>query len=113
MADPVKALDTKVREELGLDPDQLGSSWGAAIYSFIAFSIGALIPLVPFLLARGDVAFMTALGLSFASLFAVGAAVSIVTGRSMLFSGIRQVLIGAAAAAVTYAVGSLIGANVA
>jgi VIT1/CCC1 family predicted Fe2+/Mn2+ transporter len=113
MEDPDKALDTKVREELGLDPDQLGSSWGAAIYSFVAFGIGAVIPLVPFLLARGDVAFTGALALSFAALFAVGAAVSIVTGKSMLFSGVRQVLIGAAAAAVTYAVGSLIGANVA
>jgi VIT1/CCC1 family predicted Fe2+/Mn2+ transporter len=68
---------------------------------------------VPFLLARGDVAFISALALSFASLFAVGAAVSIVTGKSMLFSGLRQVFIGAAAAAVTYGVGSLIGANVA
>jgi len=113
MEDPAKALDTKVREELGLDPDELGSSWGAAIYSFIAFAIGALIPLVPFLLTSGDVAFMSALGLSFAALFAVGAAVSIVTGKSMLFSGLRQVLIGAAAATVTYGVGSLIGANVA
>jgi VIT1/CCC1 family predicted Fe2+/Mn2+ transporter len=113
MEDPTKALDTKVREELGLDPDELGSSWGAALYSFIAFGIGALIPLVPFLLARGDVAFMSALGLSFVSLFAVGAAVSIVTGKSMLLSGLRQVAIGAAAAAVTYGVGSVIGANVA
>jgi len=113
MADPAKALDTKVREELGLDPDELGSSWGAANYSFIAFSIGALVPLVPFLLAQGQVAFIAALGMSFTALFAVGAAVSIVTGRSMLFSGVRQVLIGAAAAAVTYGVGSLIGANVA
>jgi VIT1/CCC1 family predicted Fe2+/Mn2+ transporter len=112
MEDPVKALDTKVREELGLDPDQLGSSWGAAIYSFVAFSIGAIIPLVPFLIASGQVAFVAALVASFVSLFAVGAAVSIVTGKSMLFSGVRQVLIGAAAAAVTYGVGSLIGANV-
>ena len=112
MEDPEKALDTMVREELGLDPDQLGSSWGAAIYSFVAFGIGAVIPLVPFLLARGDVAFISALGLSFAALFAVGAAVSIVTGKSMLFSGLRQVMIGAAAAAVTYGVGSLIGATV-
>lgn len=113
MEDPVKALDTKVREELGLDPDQLGSSWGAAIYSFISFSIGAIIPLVPFLVAHGDVAFIAALVASFVSLFAVGAAVSIVTGKSMLFSGLRQVLIGAAAAAVTYGVGTVIGANVA
>jgi VIT1/CCC1 family predicted Fe2+/Mn2+ transporter len=113
MKDPVKALDTKVREELGLDPDELGSSWGAAIYSFIFFGIGAVIPLVPFLLASGQVAFIAALVASFLALFAVGAAVSIVTGKSMLFSGLRQVAIGAAAAAVTYGVGSLIGANVA
>ncbi|MEA2677426.1 MAG: vacuolar iron transporter family protein [Chloroflexota bacterium] len=113
MEDPVKALDTKVREELGLDPEQLGSSWGAAIYSFVFFAIGAVIPLGAFLVARGDVAFIAALVLSFAALFAVGAAVSIVTGKSMLYSGLRQVVIGAAAAAVTYGVGSVIGANVA
>jgi vacuolar iron transporter family protein len=113
MADPAKALDTKVREELGLDPNQLGSSWGAAIYSFIAFSIGAIIPLVPYLIASGQAAFVGALVAAFVALFAVGAAVSIVTGKGMLFSGVRQVLIGAAAAAVTYGVGKVIGANVA
>ncbi len=114
MEDPAKALDTKVRERVGLDPDPVGSSWGAAIYSFIAFSIGAVIPLVPFLLARGDVAFIAALSAWFVSLFAVGAAVSIVTGKNMMFSGLRQVLVGRpTAAAVTYGVGSLIGANVA
>jgi len=113
MADPAKALDTKVREELGLDPDELGSSWGAAVYSFITFGIGGLIPLVPFLLTSGQPAFVTALGLSFCALFAVGAGVSIVTGRSMLYSGARQVFIGAAAAAVTYAVGTVLGATVA
>ncbi|MEP7158857.1 MAG: VIT1/CCC1 transporter family protein [Chloroflexota bacterium] len=113
MADPKQALDTKVREELGLDPKQLGSSWGAAIYSFVAFAIGAFVPLVPFLLASGQVAFVAALGLSFAALFAVGAGVSIVTGRGMVFSGLRQVLIGVVAAAVTYGVGTLIGANIA
>ncbi len=112
MADPEKALDTMVREELGLDPDELGSPWGAAWYSFIAFSIGAVIPLIPFLLTSGFVAFVGGLTLSFVALFAVGAAVSLVTGRGMLFSGGRQVLIGAAAAAVTYGVGTLIGANV-
>jgi len=113
MADPVKALDTKVREELGLDPNELGSSWGAAIYSFIAFSIGAVIPLAPYLVTSGQAAFVGALVVAFIALFAVGAAVSIVTGKGMLFSGVRQVLIGAAAAAVTYAVGKAIGANVA
>ena len=113
MADPRQALDTKVREELGLDPDELGSSWGAAFYSFIAFSIGAFVPLLPFLMTSGQVAFVAALGLSFAALFAVGAGVSIVTGRGMVFSGLRQVVIGAGAAAVTYGVGSVIGSNIA
>jgi VIT1/CCC1 family predicted Fe2+/Mn2+ transporter len=111
MANPAQALDTKVREELGLDPDELGSSWGAAIWSFVAFTIGAAVPLIPFLLTSGQLAFVSALSLSLGSLFAVGAAVSLVTGRNMVFSGVRQVLIGAVAAAVTYGVGSLIGAS--
>jgi VIT1/CCC1 family predicted Fe2+/Mn2+ transporter/rubrerythrin len=112
MSDPAKALDTKVREELGLDPNELGSSWGAAIYSFVSFSIGAVIPLIPFLVTTGQTAFIAALVLAFGALFAVGAAVSIVTGKGVLFSGVRQVVIGAAAAVVTYAVGRVIGANI-
>jgi vacuolar iron transporter family protein len=112
MSDPKQALDTKVREELGLDPTELGSSWGAAFYSFVSFSFGALVPLLPFLLTSGQGAFLAALGLSFAALFAVGAGVSIVTGRGMVFSGLRQVVIGAIAATVTYGVGTLIGANI-
>ena len=111
MEDPEKALDTKAREELGLDPSELGSSWGAAWSSFVSFGIGALVPLIPFLLGTGLNALVAALALSFAALFLVGAAVSMVTGRGVLFSGTRQVVIGAAAAAVTYAVGTLIGAN--
>ncbi len=73
MEDPKIALDTKVREELGLDPDELGSSWGAAISSFIAFSVGAVIPLLPFLLTTGTVAFVAALTMSFIALFLIGA----------------------------------------
>jgi VIT1/CCC1 family predicted Fe2+/Mn2+ transporter len=113
MADPQKALDTKVREELGLDPDELGSPWGAAISSFLSFAVGALVPLLPFLLATGAPALVAALALSFLALFAVGAAVSMLTGRGFMFSGGRQVAIGAAAAAVTYSVGSVIGASIA
>jgi VIT1/CCC1 family predicted Fe2+/Mn2+ transporter len=111
MEDPEQALDTKVREELGLDPDELGSPFGAAWSSFLSFAVGALVPLLAFLLASGTVALVGALGLSFAALFIVGAAVSLVTGRGVWFSGLRQVAIGAAAAAVTYGVGSLVGAN--
>src|ERR1041384_3839493 len=102
---PRPARDPLVREELGLDPDELGSAWGAAGGSFVAFGIGALIPVIPYILGSGSAAFVTAIGLSVAALFAVGAGVSLLTGRGMLFSGGRQVLIGAAAAAVTYAVG--------
>ena len=112
MQDPDKALDTKVREELGLDPDELGSPWGAAWSSFIAFAAGAIVPLLPFLLLGGMVAFVSALVASFAALFLVGALVSLLTGRGLLFSGSRQVAIGAIAAAVTYAIGSLIGMQV-
>jgi len=110
--DPQHALDTLVREELGLDPDELGSAWGAAGGSFVAFAIGALIPVIPYLLTTGGTAFIGALGLSVAALFAVGAGVSLLTGRSLLFSGGRQVLIGAAAAIVTYIVGRAIGVAV-
>jgi VIT1/CCC1 family predicted Fe2+/Mn2+ transporter len=109
---PERALDTLVREELGLDPDELGSPWGAAFGSFLAFAIGAVIPVVPYLFGTGSVAFAFSLGLSLVALFLVGAGVSLLTGRSMLFSGFRQLGIGAGAAAVTYAVGTIIGVGV-
>ncbi len=111
-ADPEHALDTLVREELGLDPDELGSPWGAASGSFVAFGVGALVPVIPYLLTSGSTAFLAAIGLSIGALFAVGAGVSLLTGRGLLFSGARQVLIGAAAAAVTYLVGHAIGVAV-
>jgi len=107
------ALDTLVREELGLDPDELGSPIGAATGSFVAFAVGAAVPVLPYLVTSGAPAFVASLVLSLAALFAVGAGVSLLTGRSVLFSGSRQVLIGAAAAGVTFAVGSVIGVSVA
>jgi vacuolar iron transporter family protein len=110
--DPEHALDTLVREELGLDPDELGSPWGAAVGSFVAFALGALVPVIPYLLTAGSTAFVAAIALSVGALFAVGAGVSLLTGRSPLFSGGRQVLIGAAAAVVTYVVGLAIGVAV-
>jgi VIT1/CCC1 family predicted Fe2+/Mn2+ transporter len=111
--DPETALDTLVREELGLDPDELGSPWGAALGSFLAFALGAVIPVIPYLLLDGTTAFVVSLVLSLAALFLVGAGVSLLTGRGILFSGLRQLGIGAAAAAVTFAVGRFIGVNVA
>jgi VIT1/CCC1 family predicted Fe2+/Mn2+ transporter len=107
------ALDTLIREELGLDPDQLGSPWGAAFGSLVAFAAGAAVPVLPYLLASGAVAFVVSIVLSLAAMFLVGIAISLLTGRSALFSGARQVGIGALAAAVTFLVGRLIGVAVA
>ena len=112
MQDPEQALDTKIREELGLDPDELGSPWGAAIYSFGAFAIGAFIPLAPFLLTEGTGAIVTSMALALVALFIVGALVSLLTGRGLLFSGLRQATIGGGAALITYVVGSIIGVAV-
>ena len=109
---PERALDTLVREELGLDPDQLGSPVGAATGSFIAFAFGASVPVLPFAVTSGVGAFVANLLLSLTALFAVGAGVSLLTGRSALFSGFRQVIIGAVAAGVTFAVGSALGVAV-
>jgi vacuolar iron transporter family protein len=106
------ALDTLVREELGLDPDELGSAWGAAIGSFIAFGVGAAIPVLAYVVLTGSSAFVVSIGLSVIALFAVGAGVSLLTGRGALYSGGRQVLIGAAAATVTYVVGLIVGVSV-
>jgi VIT1/CCC1 family predicted Fe2+/Mn2+ transporter len=111
--DPERALDQLIREELGLDPDELGSPYGAAFGSFVAFALGALVPVVPYLIGGGGPAFVAAIGLSLAALFGVGAGVSLLTGRGVWFSGIRQVGIGAAAAVVTYLVGTVIGVSVA
>lgn len=110
-ADPEHALDTLVREELGLDPGELGSPWGAAGGSFVAFALGAVVPVIPYAITGGAAAFVGAIALSVVALFLVGAGVSLLTGRSTLFSGARQVGIGVVAAAVTYAVGSLIGVS--
>jgi len=111
--DPEHALDTLVREELGLDPDELGSAWGAAFGSFVAFALGAIVPVIPYLVGSGAAAFWIAIAASLGALFVVGAGVSLLTGRSLLFSGARQVGIGAAAAVVTYFVGTAIGVSVA
>ncbi|HWP63512.1 MAG TPA: VIT1/CCC1 family protein [Candidatus Binatia bacterium] len=110
---PEEALATLVREELGLDPEELGSPLGAAAGSFVAFALGAAVPVLPYAVGGGAVVFWVSLGLSLLALFGVGAAVSLLTGRSTLFSGLRQVGIGAGAAAVTYTVGSIVGVGVA
>jgi VIT1/CCC1 family predicted Fe2+/Mn2+ transporter len=105
-ADPEQALDTLAREELGLNPDDLGSPVGAALSSFIAFSIGASLPLVPFLLGLTP-GVPIAAAISGAALFVVGAVLSLFSGRSAWLGGLRMCLIGSAAAAATYGIGSL------
>jgi len=107
IANPAQALDTLAREELGLNPDDLGSPIGAALSSFIAFSIGASLPLIPFLLGLGDAGVPIAAAISGAALFVVGAMLSLFSGRSALVGGLRMLLIGAAAATATYLIGSL------
>jgi VIT1/CCC1 family predicted Fe2+/Mn2+ transporter len=109
---PEHALDQLIREELGLDPDELGSPFSAAFGSFVAFALGAFVPVLPYLIGGGVAAFVTAIVISLIALFAVGAGVSLLTGRGVLFSGARQVAIGATAAVVTFAVGSAIGVSV-
>ena len=109
MADPDVALDTLAREELGLNPGDLGSPWTAAISSFLAFAIGALIPLLPFLFARGTGGLAASAALSAAALGGVGATISLFTGRSAWRSALRMVLIGGGAAVATYLISSLVG----
>jgi VIT1/CCC1 family predicted Fe2+/Mn2+ transporter len=108
------ALDTLVREELGIDPKELGgSAWEAAITSFVLFAIGAVVPVIPFMFLAGGSAVGASLALSALGLFAIGGGITLFTGRPMLASGTRQVLFGLAAAAATYLVGRLIGVTIA
>lgn len=111
MSDPDVALDTHAKEELGLNMKALGSPWGAAGSSFVSFVIGALVPVLPYILFASGMAFMMSLILSAFALLAVGAMISSYTGRSVLISALRMLLIGFGAAAVTYIVGSAIGVS--
>lgn len=108
-SDTDRALRIHAREELGVDPDALASPMVAAVSSFLAFAVGALLPLIPYLL--GAVTLVPALVVALLGLFLCGALVSRVTVRPWWYSGLRQLLLGAAAAAITYGVGTLIGAG--
>ncbi len=105
LADPKHALDVLAREELGLNPDDLGSALGAAGFSFACFAAGALVPLVPFLFDAGGL--FASAGLTGAALFGLGALISLFTGRQAVRGGVRMLGIGAAAAIITYTLGSL------
>lgn len=110
MKDKPTALDTLSREELGIDPKELGgSAWEAAIASFVLFAIGAIVPVTPFFFLSGITAVIVSAVASALALFGIGALITILTGKSVLFSGGRQVLIGIAAAALTYILGRLLG----
>ncbi len=114
MSDPDTALDALARDELGVDPEELGgSAWEAAITSFLLFAAGAIIPIIPFIFLSGTTAIMASAGLSAAGLFVIGAAITLFTGRSVLYSGLRQVIFGLAAAGAVFLIGHLIGVSIA
>jgi VIT1/CCC1 family predicted Fe2+/Mn2+ transporter len=110
---PATAIDTLAREELGLDPSELGSPWGAAISSFLAFVAGAIVPVLPYWFMSGKNALAASAAASFLALFGVGAVLSIFSARGALASGLRMLGIGLLASVITYSVGWLLGVSVA
>lgn len=106
---PEKALDTLAREELGINPNELVSPWGAALSSFFSFALGAFIPLLPFIFSHSQYNLFFTVGLTGLALFIVGAMMSLFTQRSIFLGGLRMLLIGAAAGAVTYVIGRALG----
>jgi VIT1/CCC1 family predicted Fe2+/Mn2+ transporter len=109
--DPDLALETHAREELGIDPAQLGSPLKAAVSSFVAFALGALVPLVPWFVGSGDGATIAAAAVAAVAAATVGVVLSRFTGRSPLRTARRYLALAALAAGVTYLVGSLIGVD--
>jgi len=109
MRSPEIALETHAREELGFTPGETGKPMQAALSSFVMFAVGALIPLLPWLLTGGNTALWWSIGLAAAASLVVGAALSYFTGRSMLWSAARQLLLSGAAAGVTYTIGHAVG----
>jgi vacuolar iron transporter family protein len=112
LREPESAARLLASEKLGFDPAALGSPWGAAMSNFGAFVVGASVPVVPYLITGGTGAFVGAMVAAALALFVVGAIISVVTYRPMLWAGLRQLGIGALAAALTYGLGSLVGAGV-
>ena len=111
--DPDVALQTMSREELGIDPNELGgSAWTAAITSFLLFAIGAVIPVIPFFITSGGLAIGMSALLAALALFALGAATTVLTGRNPMIGGLRQVGFGLAAATITFGIGSLVGTGI-
>jgi len=109
IANPRVALDTLAREELGMAPDEVGNPFVAAVTSFLTFAVGALLPILPWLFAGGLTGIVLSAAASGVGLFLVGAAITLYTGRGLLFSGMRMLIFGLAAAAVTFGIGAAIG----
>ncbi len=108
------AYDILVKEELGINTDELkGSAMEAAVYSFILFAIGAVIPVMPFFFISGTTAIIISVACSAIGLFLIGSAITLFTGKSIWFSGMRQVIFGLMAAAITFGIGKLIGVSLA
>jgi vacuolar iron transporter family protein len=114
LADPQQATETLTREELGIDPEELGGSpWIAGATSFLLFALGAIFPVAPYFFSAGVTAIAASLALSALVMFAIGAGTTFFTGRGVLFSGVRQLLIGLGAAGITFGLGKLIGTTIA
>ena len=109
MRDPELALETHAREELGIDPGSLGSPVKAAVSSFVAFAIGAIIPVIPWLFGHGTAVEVATVAVGAVAAIAIGALLSRFTGRSAVKSASRQLAFAAVAAAVTYGIGSAVG----
>lgn len=112
LGDPHSAARLLASEKLGFDPQALGAPWGAGISSFVSFVIGAVVPVLPYLMADGTAAFVGAMIATAVALFVVGALISLLTYRPMLRAGLRQLSLGGAAAGTTYVLGSVIGAGI-
>lgn len=111
MRDPETALDTHAREELGLDPTQLGSPIQAALSSFVSFGLGAVLTLIPWFITRGVTAVIASVVIGVVAALAVGAGLSLFTSRTWWYSACRQLLLAAVAAGITYGIGTAVGAT--
>ena len=110
-ANPGIALDTHARLELGVDPQAPSSAWQAAVMSFLSFSVGAILPLFPWFFSSGSSAVIASVIIGAIAALALGAAIGLMSGRSVLSTALRQLAVAAIAAAVTYGVGSLLGVS--
>lgn len=113
MEDKEAALNTLAREELGIDPDEMGGNpWEAAVTSFFLFALGAIVPVIPFFFAGGTSAIVVSMALAGLALFVTGAGIALLTGRNVMFSGLRQTIFGLVAAGIVFGIGALLGSAI-